>query len=290
DDLSKDSTFNKAECLSYEDNRIKVIKGKELPDDWLGKNWACKQLSEIASGDYLLFIDADVSLENNAIESALFEIENTDSDMLSVFPDQIMKTFGEKITVPIINWLMISFLPVVNVRKSSDKFYAAANGQFMLWRKEVYFQSGGHEIVKDKIVEDIELARLLKIIKYKINLLLPGKLVSCRMYNSFNEGVNGFTKNFFPASGIKGWQFILILLVIAFVYLFPLIAVFNNTFYLSTIFLIILQRLLVSILSNQNIFVNIVFYPLQMITMFYIGIKSIIAINGSGVYWKDRKL
>ena len=80
---------------SFSTSNVKVLKGKELPTDWLGKNWACHQLAQEAKGEYLLFVDADVELTPEVISSAVYELEKSNAALLSIFPTQIIKSFGE---------------------------------------------------------------------------------------------------------------------------------------------------------------------------------------------------
>ena len=155
-----------------------MIKGISAPSGWKGKSWACMHLSHNCNGSYLLFIDADVRLSASAMGSALSEAVNSKTDLLSVFPEQVMKSFGEKITVQILNWLMLSFLPVKKVFSSANPKFAAANGQFMFFKRSSYLKSGGHALVSDKIVEDIEFARILKKNNYKVKLMLSKNIVS----------------------------------------------------------------------------------------------------------------
>lgn len=290
DDMSEDDTYSKAVEYSKKDNRIKVIKGTSAPSGWKGKSWACMQLSSHSEGSYLLFIDADVRLSASAVGSALSEAVNSNTDLLSVFPEQVMKSLGEKITVQILNWLMLSFLPVKKVFSSPNPKFAAANGQFMFFKRSSYLKSGGHALVSDKIVEDIEFSRILKKNNYKVKLILSKNIVSCRMYLSLNESINGFTKNYFPGSSMPPVFFILTLLITAFAYLSPLALVFFNHNYVYLILMILIQNIIVSYLSSQNIVLNLFLFPLQIIMMVYIGFRSLILLNSGKVYWKNRKL
>jgi chlorobactene glucosyltransferase len=146
DDCSTDKTYQIA--FAFSDKNIKVITGAPLPQNWLGKNWACNQLAQEANGEYLLFIDADVELKPEVISSAVFELEKSNAALISIFPTQIIKSFGEHFIVPLMNWLLLTFLPLKLVYASSSKSFVAANGQFMLWRKSDYFKLGKHQVVK----------------------------------------------------------------------------------------------------------------------------------------------
>ncbi len=290
DDNSEDNTYASAKKTSEGDYRIRIIKGKSLPEGWLGKSWACKQLADNSSGDYLLFIDADVRLMNAAVESAVKAIQKYEADMLSVFPNQITKTMGEKLVVPVLYWFFISFLPISKVYMSKSKKFSAANGQFMLWKRDAYFDSGGHESVKDKIVEDLDLAKFLKDKGYKIIILIGDKLVECRMYRGLKEAIAGFNKNAYAASALPGWQHISYIAFMTLSYLIPLIMVFQNKYYLFLIMIILVQRIIVSYIGNQNLLMNLILYPVHMIMLFYIGLKSYLSYKSNKLFWKERKL
>jgi len=290
DDSSTDGTNSIVTKTSKEDKRVKIINGESLPDGWRGKNFACWNLSKHAEGNYFLFIDADVTMEKDAVGSALFEIQNKNADILSVFPKQIILSFGEKAVVPFLNWLLISFIPVNFISSPKYKSLAGANGQFILWKKETYEKSGGHSAVKNEIVEDIEIAKYLKKNGYNTFLLLSNDLVFCRMYNSFKEAVSGFSKNIYPASASSPLLFIFNILFIVLSNLLPLILMFYNEYYIGLVLIIILQRVIVSIVSSQNIFMNILLYPLQMLMLLYISIRSVVHSRSGRSVWKGRTL
>lgn len=288
DDQSTDNTYTIAS--SFKPNNINILKGSELPQDWLGKNWACHQLAKQANGEYLLFIDADVVLKPEVISSAIFELEKSNSTLLSIFPTQIIKSFGEYLIVPLMNWLLLTFLPLRFVYNSPSSAFVAANGQFMLWKKDDYVKIGGHERVKGKVVEDMELARLAKQNKLNVKTFLGGELVFCRMYNSFSDSYNGFQKNFYAGFSINPLFFFIIILFLLVVFLVPLLVI-SNTFYTAIpIILIIVTRTVVSIKSKQSSFINIILHPIQMVLMFWIGVISILKYKTNKLVWKQRKL
>ena len=272
DDNSTDNTFKLVS--SFSTSNVKVLMGKELSPDWLGKNWACHQLAQEAKGKYLLFMDADVELMPKVISSAVYELEKSSVTLLSIFPTQIIKSFGEHLIVPLMNWLLLTFLPLKFVYSCSSKAFVAANGQFMLWRKDDYFKIGGHETVKNKVVEDMELARLAKQNKLKVKTMLGGKLVFCRMYKSFNQAYNGFTKNFFAGFPLPSFSFLTIILFLLIAFVLPFLFLFQPVYSFILIAFILITRISVSIVSNQNIFINVLLHPVQMLFMFWIGIVA----------------
>lgn len=288
DDNSDDSTFKIAS--SFSNQKVNVIKGKMLPPGWIGKNWACHQLSQIAHGEYLLFIDADVELKPEAITSAVNELSSSKAKLFSIFPTQIIKSFGEYLIVPLMNWILLAFLPLDFVHRFKNKTFVAANGQFMLWVKDSYFRIGGHEKVKNKVVEDMELAKLAKENQLKIKTVLGGELVFCRMYKSFNEGLNGFTKNFYVGFSLSPFLFVIILLIVFIIFLSPALFLTSPVYSLILTSLILITRISTSILSNQNWLVNVLLHPFQMIFMLFVGLISVIKYKSNTITWKSRKI
>lgn len=288
DDNSTDNTYNLA--ASFSSPKIKTLKGKALPQNWLGKNWACHQLAQHAKGDYLLFIDADVEIKENVISLAMDEIEKSNATLLSIFPTQSVKTFGEYLIVPLMNWLLLTFLPLNFVYKFSNKAIVAANGQFMLWRKDDYLSLGGHQIVKDKIVEDMELARIVKSNNLKVKTLLGGNQVFCRMYNSFDEAYFGFQKNFYSGFSISVIFFLIIISFLFCVFTIPFLVVDNRLISWLPLLLLILTRISVSISSKQSWIINLLLHPLQMIFMLLIGFISVIKFKNKSLVWKARNI
>lgn len=290
DDLSTDNTFNIVKGFSNKYSNIKLFKNEALPNNWLGKNWACYNLFLKSNNDYLLFIDADVRLEKQAIESVVYLINNYKPNLISVFPTQIAITFGEKLIVPLMNWLLLSFLPLKKVYDSKNVSFSAANGQFMLFKKEAYIKIGTHKSVSNKIVEDMELVRLIKKNELKALTLLGGNLINCRMYNSFSESINGFTKNFYNGFNINPALFLLLLLILLTAFLLPFILVFIEWNFILPLTVIIISRILISLLEKQSVIINIIFHIPQMIFMFLIGIRSVYFQKLNKIQWKERKI
>jgi chlorobactene glucosyltransferase len=288
DDNSTDKTYTLAS--SFSKSNVRVLRGKELPSDWLGKNWACMQLAQEAKGEYLLFVDADVELTQKVISSAVYELEKSNVTLLSIFPTQIIKSFGELLIVPLMNWLLLTFLPLRFVYTSSSKSFVAANGQFMLWRKDDYLNLGGHQVVKYKVVEDMELARLVKQNKLKVKTMLGGKLVFCRMYDSFNQAYSGFAKNFYAGFSLPPFLFIVIVLFLFVVFTLPFLFLMRPVHSFILIALILIVRVSVSTVSKQNLFVNVLLHSIQMLFMFWIGIVSLIKFKKNQLVWKQRIL
>ncbi len=288
-DQSTDRTSEIVKSFSEKHKNIFCIEGELLPKNWTGKNWACHQLSLNAKGKYFLFIDADVELASTAISSTLKIMLDTKIKMLSVFPTQRIKSFGEWLIVPLMNWLLLAFLPLKKVYASNNVSFIAANGQFSLWDRETYFSIGGHKQVANAVVEDMELARKAKL-QNMIITLLGGNIIFCRMYNSFPNAFKGFSKNFYPGFNLNPIIFIGFVLFLFFLFAASSAFAFTDSNYLIVVMLIVLSRILISQMSHQNLFLNVFLHPLQMIFMLIIGINSVLSSLFGFATWKGRKL
>ena len=287
DDHSEDGTGQILEQYSGKDKRIEWVRGEEVPEGWTGKNHACHQLGEAAGGDILLFLDADVVVSSDMLRKAVSTFRHYRLSFLSIFPHQLLKSRGEWLTVPLMNWILLSLLPLIMVRKSRRSSLAAANGQFMMFDAGVYKEHLWHEQVRSNLVEDIVISRMMKKERYTTATLLGRHDVMCRMYNSWLEGINGFAKNvleFFGGNPLVAVFFTL--LTFAGIFLIPFSLGWGCfLFYLFTVMMI---RIFISLTSIQDIGKNLLLHLLQMGSFLYIVIKGI-NVKLTGHYkWKGR--
>lgn len=290
DDNSTDKTLEILRELESKFENLIVIEGAELSNGWTGKNWACFQLANHSKGEFLLFIDADVRLKENAILVVLDEMKKSSVSMLSVFPSQVIKSLGEYLIVPSMNWLLLTFLPLSSINKFSKSSFIAANGQFIMFRREDYFRVGGHFAVRNNIVEDMELARLMKQNGLKIITFLGGQLIFARMYKNFKEALNGYSKNFFPGFRTSYTKFTLFLISIFVIFIMPIFLVLFCFSFFWLIVLVIIQKILISIKSHQKLYFNLLLLPIQLFLVILIGIRSMVLTKQGKISWKGRKL
>lgn len=286
-DHSTDNTAQIVEKYSANYTRIHLKNGNSLPSGWLGKNHACHNLSQVAKGTYLLFIDADVKLAPHAIENALKTAKRHKTSLLSVFPQQQMHSIGEKLSVPLMNWILLTLLPLVAVRKFKFPSLAAANGQFMLFRTTDY--SHWHEKVKNNAVEDIAIMRKMKEEGLKTAVFLGKNDISCRMYTNFEEAANGFSKNilsFFGNSKITAIFFALYTTVC----FLPLYLAYNGQAALVLLLFAWGIRLLASYISVQSVAFTVWAAPLQHMAYLYIVLKRVFMARNQKLKWKGRDI
>jgi chlorobactene glucosyltransferase len=290
DDQSEDNTAGMVEGLMLNYPKITLVRGEPLPEGWVGKNWACFQLAQHARGEIVLFLDADVRLSVNALNAALYHMQNNNVVMLSCFPTQKIDSLGEWVVVPLMNWLVLSFLPLRTVTRFHHQSLTAANGQLILCDREAYNDIGGHRAVFDQVVEDMEIARRLKKKKYRIMTVLGNEAIYCCMYQGLVESIKGFSKNFYLGFNVSPGFFFSILVLLMIVFCGPFILIAINTKFIYCLLLILVGRLLVSLLSKQNPLFNIFLHPLQMIAMFIVGVNSLYWTLKGKTVWKGRSI
>ncbi len=196
DDRSTDSTHKILQQLAAEDDRLKVVSGSDLPSGWAGKPHALFQASATARGEWLCFIDADTFLSPSTLSSCHTKAVETQADMFTIMTFQVLGSFWEKVVMPLImTALSVGFSPrKVNNPKTRD---AIANGQFILIKRSVYDAVGGHESVRNSIVEDKAISEQVKWNGYRLIVADGMKVARTRMYTSMPEMWEGWTKNIY---------------------------------------------------------------------------------------------
>jgi len=199
DDRSTDATAAILDELARADARLRVVRGAALPEGWVGKPWALVQGAAHARGEWLLFTDADSWHAPQASASALRFARAHGVDALTLATHQELGTFAERAILPtMLGLIVVTLGSVAKVNDPRDVAHAAANGQYILVRRDAYDALGGHAALHDAIVEDIQFARRLKADgRYRLLLVAGGELVRVRMYTSLPTLWEGFTKSLY---------------------------------------------------------------------------------------------
>ncbi|WP_171037033.1 glycosyltransferase family 2 protein [Maribacter algarum] len=288
-DHSSDKTESIIQHWAKRNPIIKIINGQQPPYGWLGKNYACHQLSKAATGEVFLFLDADVSVKQDFIERSISHFLKYDLHLLSIFPKQIVRSFGEKVSVPLMNWILLSLLPLSLIRKSKNEAFSAANGQFMMFNATTYKTLYPHEKCKSDRVEDMAIIKLFKQENLASDTRLGDNDISCRMYVGLDAAVEGFTKNvfqFFGNSKLATISFGLITTIA------PFILYFNMGLWWFTAYIagIILIRIFVSLASQQSVVQNLILaFPQHLVFLMIIG-KGLINSKRKKILWKGRNI
>lgn len=197
DDRSTDDTASLAEAAAADDTRVRVIRGAELPAGWYGKPWACLQGFEAATGDILVFTDADTRHSAELLGHAVGAYLADSAGLLTVVTGQDCLTFWERVVMPQF-WLPLGLrfhpLRVNAARRPRD---VIANGQFIMVSREAYLAAGTHEAVRDQVAEDLALAQAFHAGGRRVRMWWADDLIRTRMYTGLAHLVEGWSKNLF---------------------------------------------------------------------------------------------
>jgi chlorobactene glucosyltransferase len=194
--VESDSLLSKQGQMQEQAPALQIIRGSDLSKGWAGKPYALFQASAAARGEWLCFVDADTFLSPATLSSCYAKAIETNADMFTILTFQIIGSFWEKVVMPIVmTALSVGFSPrKVNDPSSKD---AIANGQFILIKRSVYDAIGGHERIKDQIVEDKAIAEQVKGNGYRLIVADGYAMARTRMYTSLPEMWEGWTKNIY---------------------------------------------------------------------------------------------
>ena len=204
DDHSTDRTPEIAASFAHARSHVHVIEAGPLPPGWTGKNNAVATGVRHAKGTWLLFTDADTVHLPGSLANALTEARDHGADLLSYSPEQIAVTFWEKATLPVVFAELARQYPPSKVSDPNSPA-AAANGQYILIKREAYEAVGGHAALAQEILEDVALARAVKQSGRKIRFRYAADAVRTRMYRNYRQLREGWTKNLALLFPNPGW-------------------------------------------------------------------------------------
>ena len=240
----------------------RLVLGEPAPPGWVGKNWACAQLAGEASGELLVYCDADVLLAPGAVEAVLHAMAEQRADVFSVFPRQLTGTLGEALLTPLIDDVLLCFLPF-GLLSADVPAAATANGSLLALNSRALAELAGFAAVRSEIVEDVAIARRARRAGLTLGLALGGDLVRTRMYSGYREAVTGLGRGLLSVTGgsrarllaATGWHLA--------VYTLPLVAAAGgHRRWLAPLGLGLAERLLVALKCHPRAAWQAVLTPL----------------------------
>lgn len=196
EDRSEDDTFAQLTEAIGRDERFTIFQGVPLPEGWSGKVHACHQLATRTTEPYLLFLDADVTIDPSFIARLYATMQREGAVFISGFPRFPTETFLGKLLIPMQHVLIAQHLPLF-WRKIKHPAFAAANGMNVLVERARYDAVGGHAAIHTSLIDDIDLCRAFKRHREVTTLVQVAPYISCDMYASNREVWEGFSKNVF---------------------------------------------------------------------------------------------
>jgi len=298
DDNSTDRTWQILQELATRDPGLVLMKGKPLPDDWLGKHWACSQLAEAANGELLVFVDADTFHEPGMLRGAASAMIAEDTCLISALPRQIVVSWSELLSIPAFYLGMLCGVPLELTRLQRNPLLFAILGQFLVFRRDAYDAAGGYAAVRHNVVDDIAIGRRVHAMGLKYKLLDGGGLVSCRMYRDFNQTWKGLTKSTFATFNFDPYFITLMYMLVLIFYVSPPIVLGIGLAQPQI-------PLEITVMAGIAVFLNLVlwtvsnmrfhfplyvvlFYPFSAIFMTVIAFASMILTMQGKALWKGR--
>jgi len=297
DDNSTDQTGAILENISQHNPRLKIFRGEALPAGWLGKHWACHQLSQKATGELILFTDADTRHAPNTLRDSVSALLAQHADLVTAFPLEEMVTWGERLTVPILGFSIFCFFPLLLAEKLHILAFSVTIGQFMLFRRSAFDAIGGYAAIRNHPVDDMVLGRNMIKHGFRWQFMDATQHVTCRMYHNFSEALSGFTKNIFAVFNQRVFLYCLGWLWIAISFLMPVFVLFNlftpSNFPKSIAPIAVIEAVLMVGLAYRRFRMPpylILLYPVSLLIFTWIAFRSLIySFLGYGI-WKGRAI
>lgn len=195
DDHSEDRTADVVREIAAKDARVRLEAAPPLPAGWCGKQHACFVLSQHARFPIFSFLDADVRLTPDALARMVAFLHTSKAALVSGFPRQETGTLLEKLVIPLINWLLVGYLPMIGMRLSRHPGFGVGCGQWFTTTRAAYDAVGGHAAVKASLHDGLKLPRAYRMKGFHTDICDATDIAVCRMYRSASGVWNGLAKN-----------------------------------------------------------------------------------------------
>jgi cellulose synthase/poly-beta-1,6-N-acetylglucosamine synthase-like glycosyltransferase len=292
DDRSEDGTAFVARSVAADAGvPLRVMQGTEPPRGWVGKNWACHQLAAAATGEVLVFCDADVEAAPSAVRATVAAMEAHRAGALTALPRQILDGWAQAAVVPVVAQLpVLALLPLRLIPLVRAPSLSMANGQWLAFTRAAYEASGGHASVRSDVLEDVALGRRLKTSGQRLVVCVAPNLLAVRMYDEPRRMREGFRKNLYPLLGGRRLPFALMLGLICFAWLYPF-AVAMRGGWMSAVPLILLAALRITgALLFRHGWRTVLLHPAGVLLAAALAVESWIVHERGRVRWKGREV
>lgn len=291
-DQSTDGTAAILNDLAARIPRLRVLDTHQLPAGWVGKNYALSLGAAQAAGEWLLFADADTLHLPGSTARALADAAASGAAQVSYSPEQEMRTWWERAMIPFVYCRLAQVFSFVEVSNPNSPT-AAANGQYMLIRRDAYEAIGGHSGVSAEVLEDVALARRVKQAGYTLHFALGQGIARTRMYRSFAGMWQGWTKNLFPLLGgsssavMRELFWVFPWLALALILLFPVHRVFPA---LGLVLLAGRHAVYAAALRRNHFAISSILYYMPGVLLYTAALVSSARRYARGtVVWKGRE-
>lgn len=290
DDRSDDSTGAILDRIAAQEPRLKVIHVRELPQGWLGKCNALQSGSEQATGEWLLFADADIFMDPTSLSRAMAHALANKLDHLAIAPRIVMQGFLVNCFVTFFGMAFTSYFKPWKARDpKSDKYMGV--GAFNMVRAEVYRKLGGHKPIAMRPDDDMMFGKLIKKNGFRQDILFGGDLMSVEWYSSFGELVGGLMKNSFSGTDYRISLIVIATVLHSLCSLWPYAALFLTTGVIWWLNLSIIIVLSLGAMDCGRFFGTSpwrgIFYPIGCLLFLYILWRATyLTLANDGINWR----
>jgi cellulose synthase/poly-beta-1,6-N-acetylglucosamine synthase-like glycosyltransferase len=293
DDGSTDGTAAVVEAEA--DPRVRLLRADPLPAGWLGKPHACAtgaaSMSGTADDGVLVFVDADVRIFPDAIAGAVAVLEQHGLDLVSPWPRQLTGGAAERLVQPLQQWLWTTLLPLRAAERSPRPSLAAANGQFLVVRRDAYDRAGGHRAVRADVLEDIALLRAVKAAGGRGVVIDGSTLAVCRMYEGWPALRDGYTKSLWSAVGGSPAASVAAAAGLTAVWLVPpLVALRGSRAGLVGWLAGAAGRAVVAVSTGGRVWPDPLAHPLSILALDVLMVRSVVGHRRGTLSWRSRTL
>lgn len=205
DDHSTDATAEVVRSFAGQLAALRIIEGAPLPNDWLGKPWACWQAAQQANGEWLLFLDADVIPQPDLLGAVVAYAQSQRAEFLTVMPLQHLHSFAERLVLPTFLSILYALYPLAPVSDPRSSI-AFANGQCLLIERRCYKRLRGHTAVRNSVLEDTDFGQIAKASGARIAAVNGAEQIAVRMYTDWPNLAEGLIKNAVAGFRSGGWR------------------------------------------------------------------------------------
>ena len=298
DDHSEDDTYTIAESFAARDPRVRVLRSADLPPDWRGKSWALHQAAGHATGNWMLFTDADVVHHPSVLRNSIATAQKERIDLLSILPHVECVTFWERVVLPAFAIILSMIFPVHRSNDPKSPVALAAGG-YILLKSLLFRHMDGYHRIREAVAEDVKLAEMFKSSGYRIRTyMIREPRISTRMYDSLQGIWEGLSRHAYEAVGYKAGRLIgtvlagFALMILPVITLFTGIALQDETLILASAFPV-LAMIAAETAANRQFRVPYIYFfsfPVAAALYLLILLNSMIShdLRGGNV-WKGRR-
>lgn len=287
DDESSDATA--AILADIGADRVTIVPTRPLPAGWLGKPHACAVLAAAATGDVLVFVDADVRLAPDAVAGAVQLMRTHGLGFVSPYPRQLAHSWLERLVQPLLTWSWLTLLPLRPAERSRRPSLAAANGQFLVVDAPGYRAAGGHAAVRADVVDDVALARALRATGARGGFVDGHAIATCRMYDDARGLLDGYAKSLWTAFGSTSGAVVVAVSMLV-VWCAPWVLLGWTLASLPAAAAGIVSRLVAALRTGSRPAIDAVAHPLSVIAFVALVGLSLVRHRRGRLVWKERSV